>query len=120
MSDKQTAERPAEPRNWRPERTQFAVAAYLFATIGSMVGLKTGGMASLLGALVIGVLIAGCLYGSIRLADQFVRGTGAINPVLSRQRARNMAIGLALGGLVIVFYIATFVRLGASVVKAPI
>jgi hypothetical protein len=31
-----------------------------------------------------------------------------------RQRMRSLAIGLALGGLVIVFYVATIVRLGPN------
>ena len=34
---------------------------------------------------------------------------------LARQRGRSIAIALALGGLVILFYIATIVRLGSNV-----
>jgi len=32
-----------------------------------------------------------------------------------RQRLRSLAIGLALGGLVLMFYLATIVRLGGNV-----
>ena len=31
-----------------------------------------------------------------------------------RQRARNIAIGLALGALVVIFYVLTFVKMGAQ------
>ncbi len=34
-----------------------------------------------------------------------------------RQRRRSIAIGLALGGLVMLFYVATLVRLGGNVFK---
>jgi hypothetical protein len=37
-----------------------------------------------------------------------------------RQRQRSIAIGLALGGLVILFYIATLVRLGGNVFNRPL
>jgi hypothetical protein len=34
-----------------------------------------------------------------------------------RQKARSIAIGLALGALVVVFYLATIVRLGPNAVR---
>ena len=37
-----------------------------------------------------------------------------------RQRMRSIAIGLALGGLVLLFYIATLVRLGGNVLNRPL
>ncbi len=37
-----------------------------------------------------------------------------------RQRQRSIAIALALGALVALFYIATFIRLGANVMNRPI
>jgi hypothetical protein len=37
-----------------------------------------------------------------------------------RKRMRSIAIALALGGLVILFYIATFVRLGGNVFNRPL
>ena len=36
-----------------------------------------------------------------------------------RQRVRSIAIALALGGLVALFYIATLVRLGANALNRP-
>ncbi len=37
-----------------------------------------------------------------------------------RQKMRSIAIGLALGALVVLFYIATLVRLGGNVFHRPI
>jgi hypothetical protein len=37
-----------------------------------------------------------------------------------RQRMRSIAIALALGGLVMVFYAATIVRMGGNVISRPI
>lgn len=37
-----------------------------------------------------------------------------------RQRMRSIAIGLALAALVLLFYIATIVRLGGNVFNRPI
>lgn len=36
-----------------------------------------------------------------------------------RQRVRSIAIALALGGLVALFYIATIIRLGANALNRP-
>lgn len=36
-----------------------------------------------------------------------------------RQRARNLAIGFAIGGLVLLFYIVTVVKLGPGAVSKP-
>lgn len=36
---------------------------------------------------------------------------------LKRQRTRSIAIGLALAGLVVLFYLATLVRLGGNVLN---
>lgn len=37
-----------------------------------------------------------------------------------RQRMRSIAIGLALAALVVLFYIATIVRLGGNVMNRPL
>ena len=37
-----------------------------------------------------------------------------------RQRMRSLAIALALGALVVLFYVATIVRLGGNVLNRPI
>jgi hypothetical protein len=37
-----------------------------------------------------------------------------------RQRMRSIAIGLALAALVVLFYVATIVRLGGNVMNRPL
>jgi hypothetical protein len=37
-----------------------------------------------------------------------------------RRRARNIAIALVLGGLVVLFYVLTIVKLGPSVLSRPL
>ena len=37
-----------------------------------------------------------------------------------RRKMRSIAIALALGGLVILFYVATLVRLGGNVMNRPL
>ena len=37
-----------------------------------------------------------------------------------RQRVRSIAIGLALAALVVLFYVATIVRLGGNVLNRPL
>jgi hypothetical protein len=37
-----------------------------------------------------------------------------------RQRMRSIAIGLALAALVVLFYVATLVRLGGNVLNRPL
>jgi hypothetical protein len=39
---------------------------------------------------------------------------------LRRQRTRSIAIALALAGLVLLFYIATIVRMGGNVLNRPL
>ena len=39
---------------------------------------------------------------------------------LQRQRIRNIAIALALGAMVVMFFVATLVRLGANVGNRPL
>ncbi len=39
---------------------------------------------------------------------------------LRRRRMRSIAIALALGGLVVLFYVATLVRLGGNVLNRPL
>jgi hypothetical protein len=51
------------------------------------------------------------------LSDQ-VKKSEQADPAAERvRRRRSIAIGLALGFMVLVFYIATFVRLGGNVVN---
>jgi len=48
------------------------------------------------------------------VADNDERGRAEAERI-RRQRGRSIAIALALGGLVVLFYIATMIRLGGNV-----
>jgi hypothetical protein len=51
------------------------------------------------------------LLGALAIAD---RVAGAASEAERRQRMRNIAIGWALVGIVLLFYVATIVRLGGN------
>ncbi len=58
---------------------------------------------------------------SVRVADE--RNDEGLERELERrrrQRYRSIAIALALGALVLLFYIATIVRLGGNVLNRPL
>lgn len=46
--------------------------------------------------------------------------TGEDQERRKRQRMRSLAIALALGGLVLLFYLATIIRLGGNVMNRPL
>ena len=56
------------------------------------------------------------LLGALALAD---RATRDETEASRRLRARNVAIALALGAMVVMFFVATLVRLGANVGNRP-
>jgi len=56
----------------------------------------------------------------IWLASGFESHKPGETEALRRQRMRNLAIGLSLAGLVLLFYVATMARLGGNVFNKPI
>ncbi len=89
-----------------------------FLAGGTLLGFVAGFLLRMFGApgwLAIGTSLA-CIGGCLALA--YVRpdpATLALTELQRRQRSRSIAIGLALGALVFLFYIATIVRLGGNV-----
>lgn len=66
----------------------------------------------MLGYVVAGaIFFATILLGALAIAD---RVAGAASEAERRQRMRNIAIGWALVGMVVLFYAATIVRLGGN------
>jgi hypothetical protein len=65
----------------------------------------------------LGYVLAGCIFfatillGALAIAD---RVAGADSEIERRQRMRNIAIAWALVGMVLLFYVATIVRLGGN------
>ena len=89
-----------------------------FLAGGTLLGFVAGFLLRALGApgwFAAGATLA-CIGGCAGLA--YLRPVPASLPLSEaqrRQRTRSLAIGLALGGLVALFYIATIVRLGGNV-----
>ena len=58
--------------------------------------------------------------------DEDNKDTGESNGIVlteeqrRRRRARSIAIGLALGALVLLFYVVTIVKLGPGVLRRPL
>ena len=89
-----------------------------FLAGGTLIGFVAGFVLRALGApaWLAAMVSVGCIAGCAALA--YVRPDPASVPLdkaQRRQRGRSLAIGLALGGLVVLFYIATIVRLGSNV-----
>ena len=92
-------------------RRGFLAGGTLLGVIAGLL-LRTFGASAWLAA---GASLA-CFCGCFALA--YIRpdpATLVLTDVQRRQRARSIAIGLALGALVALFYVATIVRLGSNV-----
>ena len=63
------------------------------------------------------VAAAVALLAAVKIADFVSRGE---TEAVRRQRARNIAIGLALAGMAVLFYVATLVRLGGNALNRAI
>ena len=101
---------------WIKQRPWAPVAGSMAVWLVAVLGLRTGGMASLGWAMAIGAFAVAAMFGALAMANHVSRGE---TEAVRRQRARNIAIGLALAGLVVVFYVATLVRLGSHVLNRP-
>jgi hypothetical protein len=54
------------------------------------------------------------VVGLAWVIDDYIRKSAGLSEGKRRERSRNLAIALALGGLVALFYAATIVRLGPN------
>ena len=105
----------------RFRRMAIVVAAVLVVGILARFANLPGGWASVLAAAALGGIIAAIVYGGAMAGDR-IGAAGAADgedEARRRQRARSIGIALALGGLVLLFYIATIVRLGGNVFNRP-
>ncbi len=99
-----------KPRPWMP------VAASMAVWLLAVMGIQGGGLAPMGWAMAIGAFAVAVLLGALAVANHV---TGASSELERRRRARNIAIGLALFGLVVLFYVATVVRLGGNALNRP-
>ena len=66
------------------------------------------------------LVLAGLAGGIIAGACSYVAPRPGEAQATRRQRMRSVAIALALGGMVLLFYVATIVRLGGQVMNRPL
>lgn len=57
--------------------------------------------------------------GLFFMVDHNIRTMASLTETKRRERTRNLAIALALGGMALLFYLATMVRLGPNVFNRP-
>lgn len=57
--------------------------------------------------------------GLFFMIDHNIRSMSGLSEAKRRERTRNLAIALALGGMALLFYIATMARLGPNVFNRP-
>jgi hypothetical protein len=54
------------------------------------------------------------------MLDNYIRTSAGLSDAKRRERTRNLAIALALAGLVALFYAATLIRLGPNALNRPV
>jgi putative Mn2+ efflux pump MntP len=63
--------------------------------------------------------VVAVVVGLVWIVDDYIRKSAGLSEVKRRERSRNLAIALALGGLVALFYAATMIRLGPHALNRP-
>ena len=63
--------------------------------------------------------IVAVVVGLFFMIDHQIRSMASLSEAKRRERTRNLAIALALAGMVVLFYLATIVRLGPNVLNRP-
>lgn len=103
--------------NWYRQHAWVPVLATTLLWVGAGFVDTGGNIAVLSLAAAIGTAVAIGLLAAVKIADYV---TGGETEAIGRQRGRNIAIALALLGMVVMFYAATIVRMGAAIVKQPL
>lgn len=67
-------------------------------------------------AATVAIAVALGLLAAAKIAEYIV---GTDSEAGARQRARNVAVGLALGAMSVLFYAATIVRMGTTIASQP-
>jgi hypothetical protein len=63
---------------------------------------------------------AAVIVGLVWMLDNYIRTSAGLSDAKRRERTRNLAIALALAGLVALFYAATLIRLGPNALNRPV
>ena len=116
MSAEQINARLKYARLWLAERPWVRVMLNVLFWIAVAMGVQQGGAGAVGVAMVVAALVVGVLLAAFALADYVNRDQSDIG---QRQRTRNIAIAIALGGMAVMFYAATMVRMGGAIVGRP-
>jgi len=116
MSAQATTGKLEAARLWFKQRPWVKVLLNMVFWVAAVMGLQQGGAGAVGIALVVAALVAGVLLVAFALADYVNRDQTDAG---QRLRTRNIVIALALVGMVVMFYAATMVRMGAAIVKPP-
>ena len=102
---------------WYKKNAWLPVMASMLLWVATSFTKLGGGSATELSlAAAVAIAVALALLAAVKIAEYIVGGDGE---AASRQRARNVAVGLALGAMSILFYAATIVRMGSSIASQP-
>ncbi len=117
MSSIQTAEKLKHLPVWLKERPWVRNAVTTLVWVVAVFAVQKNGYNALGIAFLITAVFVTVTLGLIAIADYVSRDNA---DTTRKQRARNVAIAVALGAMVLMFYAATIVRMGGNVVNRPL
>ena len=117
MNAELTAGKLKQIQVWLKERPWLRNVVTTLVWIIAIFGVQKNGYSALGIALILTAFFVTLMLGSIAVADYVSRGSADST---QKQRSRNVGIALALGVMVLLFYAATIVRMGANVVNRPL
>ncbi|MEQ1694306.1 MAG: hypothetical protein ABL901_00560 [Hyphomicrobiaceae bacterium] len=117
MSSVEAAEKLKQLPAWLKERPWVRNAVTTLVWVVAAFAVQKNGYNALGIAFLVTAVFITVMLGLIAIADYVSRGQ---SDTTQRQRARNIAIAVALGAMVLMFYAATIVRMGGNVVNRPL
>lgn len=117
MSSIQTADKLKNLPVWLKERPWVRNAVTTFVWVVAVFAVQKNGYNALGIAFLTTAVFVTLMLGLIAIADYVSRDNA---DTTRKQRARNVAIAVALGAMVLMFYAATIVRMGGNVVNRPL
>lgn len=117
MSAEETAAKLKNVRQWLQDRPWLRNMTATLVWIVAIFGVQNSGGTALGVAFIVAAVVISLMLGSIAVADYISRGAA---DATQNQRARSIAMALALGAVVMMFYAATIARMGKNVVSRPL
>jgi uncharacterized membrane protein len=106
---------------WLGDRKWLALVGGAGLWLALLMRQNASGNAMVVRGIVLAVVIGGLVLAALKFAGVYAasRANVDLDPMTRRQRTRNIAIAVALAGLVALFYLATLIRLGANALNRP-